>query len=180
MSGIFGKAKGFVSSPMGGYVVMILSYVAMVVWFNLFVTIMGYFDDIYTYEHISSFTLLQLGVKIAPAIIHIMMLGVFMAGQVWGHQTASKGSGIQTILWVVFTALQIILFLAMFVSILDALYQVLSLATIANYIALEVVVQMSAALLFLWNIFALPIWNVATTVKSYKKGKSSSALPAST
>ena len=78
------------------------------------------------------------------------------------------------LMWVVFGALQILLFLALFSTVISSLYTVLQDSSIATYIALQTVVQISAAIIFLSGIFAGG-WNISTGVREGKKNKKKAA-----
>jgi hypothetical protein len=81
-----------------------------------------------------------------------------------------QGSGVNMLMWVVFGALQILLFLALFSTVIGSLYTILQDSSIASYIALQTVVQISAAIIFLSGIFAGG-WNISTGIRNQKKKK---------
>ena len=61
-------------------------------------------------------------------------------------------------------------FLALFSTVISSLYTILQDSSIASYIALQTVVQISAAIIFLSGIFAGG-WNISTGIRNQKKKK---------
>ena len=86
------------------------------------------------------------------------------------HELQQGGAGVNMLMWVVFGALQILLFLALFSTVITSLYTILQDSSIASYIALQTVVQISAAIIFLSGIFAGG-WNISTGIRNQKKKK---------
>ena len=164
--------RGLTKGPMGGFLGMVLAFLGIVLWTTLFGSIMTQFGVLLGYAHLSSFTLLSTLYKIGPVIIFLGVLGGLGFGYYKGMKSAGGGEGVNSLLMVVFGALQIILFLSLFPTVVDALYTVLSDSSITVYIGLQTVVQISAAIIFLGGIFAGG-WNIASGVKSYRKKKSS-------
>lgn len=168
--------KSLLKGPYAAFLGMVFTFLGIVLWTTLFGTIMAQFDTLMAYANLSSFTLLETLYKIGPVIIFLGVLG----GLGWGYyksymSSKGKGDGINSLMWIVFGALQIILFLSLFPTVVTSLYTVLSLSSIANYIALSTVVQISAAIIFLGGLFAGG-WNVATGVRAVRgKNKAKAA-----
>ena len=168
---MFGKS----ASPMSAFMGMVLTFLGIVLWATLFDTILAQFDTLMGYTHLSSFTLLQTMYQIGPVILFLGVLGLLGWGYYKSYMTsAHAGTGVNMLMWVVFGALQILLFLALFSTVISSLYTVLQDSSIASYIALQTVVQISAAIIFLSGIFAGG-WNISTGIRTGKKNKSKSA-----
>ena len=170
---MFGKN----ASPMTSFMGMVLTFLGIVLWATLFDTILAQFDVLMGYTHLSSFTLLQTMYEIGPVILFLGVLGLLG----WGYYTSymkstAKGDSINMLMWVVFGALQILLFLALFSTVISSLYTILQDSSIASYIALQTVVQISAAIIFLSGIFAGG-WNISTGIRNQRK-KKANATPA--
>ena len=76
---MFGKS----SSPMQAFMGMVLTFLGIVLWSTLFVTILQQFDTLMGYTHLSSFTLLQTMYQIGPVILFLGVLGLLG----WGSTT---------------------------------------------------------------------------------------------
>jgi hypothetical protein len=167
------------ASPMSSFMGMVLTFLGIVLWATLFDTILAQFDILMGYAHLSSFTLLQTMYQIGPVILFLGVLGLLG----WGYYTSymhstAKGDSINMLMWVVFGALQILLFLALFSTVISSLYTILQDSSIASYIALQTVVQISAAIIFLSGIFAGG-WNISTGIRNQRKKKAKAgATPA--
>ena len=139
-------------------------------------TILQQFDTLMGYSHLSSFTLLQTMYQIGPVILFLGVLGLLGWGYYNSYMNSNKqGSGVNMLMWVVFGALQILLFLALFSTVISSLYTILQDSSIASYIALQTVVQISAAIIFLSGIFAGG-WNIQP-VFATRKRKNQPQLP---
>jgi hypothetical protein len=138
----------------GGFMVMIVSFLGMVLWATLFKTVMGFFDALAAFPTASAYIVFSTIIDIAPTILFIG--GVFGAGLGYrqGYRQATGAAGINGLLLIVFGALEIILFLAMFPTIMTALEAIRTSATIANYIALGIVIEIAPAILLLGGLFA--------------------------
>ena len=168
---MFGKS----ASPMQAFMGMVLTFLGIVLWATLFDTILQQFDTLMGYTHLSSFTLLQTMYEIGPVILFLGVLGLLGWGYYTSYMNSNKqGTGVNMLMWVVFGALQILLFLALFSTVISSLYTVLQDSSIASYIALQTVVQISAAIIFLSGIFAGG-WNISTGIRNQKKKKSAAA-----
>lgn len=150
--------------PMGGFLGMVMTFLGIVLWTTLFSSIMAQFGTLLGYAHLSSFTLLQTLYQIGPVIIFLGVLGAMGWGYYKSYMSSNKGEGVNSLMWVVFGALQIILFLSLFPTVVSSLYTVLTDSSITSYIALSTVVQISAAIIFLGGIFAGG-WNISQGVK---------------
>jgi hypothetical protein len=143
----------------------------IVLWATLFDTILAQFDTLMGYSHLTEFTLLQTMYEIGPVILFLGVLGLLGWGYYTSYMKANRAQGgINMLMWVVFGSLQILLFLALFSTVISSLYTVLQDSSIASYIALQTVVQISAAIIFLSGIFAGG-WNISTGIRSGKKKK---------
>ena len=157
---------------MSAFMGMVLTFLGIVLWATLFDTILAQFDTLMGYTHLSSFTLLQTMYQIGPVILFLGVLGLLGWGYYKSYMTSSHaGGGVGMLMWVVFGALQILLFLALFSTVISSLYTVLQDSSIASYIALQTVVQISAAIIFLSGIFAGG-WNISTGIRRGRKAKS--------
>ena len=161
--------------PMGGFLGMVLTFLGIVLWVTLFGSIVTQFGVLLAYAHLSSFTLLQTLYQIGPVVIFLGVLGGLGWGYYKSYMSSNKGDGVNMLMWVVFGALQIILFLSLFPTVVTSLYTVLTDSSISSYIALSTVVQISAAIIFLGGIFAGG-WNIAQGVKSGRKAKANNSF----
>ena len=151
----------------GGFMIMILSFLGMVLWATMFETIMTFFDALAAFPTASAYIVFETIIQIAPTILFIG--GIF--GAAWGYQKGYKqatGQGINSLLMIVSGALELILLLAMFPSIMTALESIRTMATIDTYIALEIVVQIAPAILLLGGLF-MGGRSIVGGVKSRKK-----------
>jgi hypothetical protein len=166
--------NGITKGPLGGFMGMVFTFLGIVLWVTLFGSIMTMFDNLLGYAHLSSFTLLSTLYQIGPVIIFLGMLAALGWGYYKGYMSSSKGEGLNFLMWIVFGALQIILFLSLFPTVVTSLYTVLSDSSISNYIALGTVIQISAAIIFLGGLFAGG-WNIAQGVKQVRKSNKNKA-----
>jgi len=142
----------------GGFMFMILSIVAMVLAITMFQTIMTYIG--YTVV-----------VGVTPTLLLLTMVGAGGWGYKHGYDQAVQNGS--SLLLMVFGILEIILFAALFPTIMAALEAVRTMTGITNYIALQVVVEIVPVLLWLGGLFA----GGATTVGGFRhrsKGAASS------
>lgn len=153
---------------MAGFLGMVLTFLGIVLWVTLFGAIMTQFDTLLTYAHLASFTLLQTLYQIGPVVIFLGVLGGMGWGYYKSYMSTTKGEGVNMLMWVVFGALQIILFLSLFPTVVTSLYTVLTDSSISQYIALSTVLQISAAIIFLGGIFAGG-WNISQGIKQGRK-----------
>lgn len=161
--------------PYAGFLGMVFTFLGIVLWTTLFGSIMTQFGTLLGYANLSSFTLLQTLYQIGPVIIFLGVLGMMGWGYYKSYMSSSKGEGVASLMWIVFGALQIILFLSLFPTVVTALYTILTDSSITAYIALSTVVQISAAIIFLGGIFAGG-WNVSQGVRKMRKNRGARQL----
>jgi hypothetical protein len=153
----------------GGFMFMILSVVAMVLAITMFQTIMTYIDSDLAVANASAYIGYTVVVGVTPTLLLLTIVG----GGAWGYkhgydQAVSNGA---SLILMVFGILELILFAALFPTIMSALEAVRTLPTIANYIALQVVVEIVPVLLWLGGLFA----GGATTVGGFRHRSKGSA-----
>jgi len=137
-----------------GFMVMIISFLGMVLWVTLFGTIMTFFSALAAWPSASAYIVFSTIVGIAPTILFIGGLAGGAFGYRHGYQQVTGSEeGVNSLMLVVFGALEVILLLAMFPSIMKALDGILAL-NLTNYIALSIVIQISPAILLLGGLFA--------------------------
>ena len=164
--------NSMLKGPYAGFLGMVFTFLGIVLWVTLFSSILAQFDSLIGYANLSQFTLLKTLYQIGPVLVFLGVLGLLGWGYASSFNKSKQGSGINFLMWIVFAALQIILFLSLFPTIVTSLYTVLTDSSISQFIALSTVVQISAAIIFLGGLFAAGL-NVATGVGARKKGKSS-------
>ena len=154
----------------GGFMFMILSIVAMVLSITMFQSIMTYIALDMAVTNASAYIGYTVVVGVTPTLLLLTIVG----GAGWGYkhgydQAVNNGA---SLILMVFGILEIILFAALFPTIMAALEAVRTLPSIANYIALEVVVQIVPVLLWLGGLFA----GGATAVGGFRhRGKGATA-----
>lgn len=142
-----------------GFLIMTISFVGIVLFTSVFLNIMEQVENIRSYTHISSFIVLSILVQIAPTVLLIAAL--LMAK--WGYgkgemQAAATDSG--GLMRLVYGAIGLILFLALFYVYLPYMYYIYDGGTTtnatftpSNYIALQTVASVIPAVLLLGGIF---------------------------
>jgi hypothetical protein len=160
----------------GGFFQMILGILGLVLYSVLFRTILTYFVNILNDQYTASFLILDILVKIAPSILFLAVTFTSLwFGTVKGYQKAVS-SGINGLFLVVLGAIEIILFLALFLTILDNYGPLLTSDNVSDFIALTLVIQIAPAIIFLAGIFS----GIGTAMggnKLAKKQKSAGASP---
>jgi hypothetical protein len=126
--------------------------VAMVLAITMFQTIMTYIDLDLAVANASAYIGYTVVVGVTPTLLLLTIVG----GGVWGYkhgydQAVANGA---SLLLMVFGILEIILFAALFPTIMAALETVRTMRSITDYIALQVVVEIVPVLLWLGGLFA--------------------------
>ncbi len=139
----------------GGFVVMILSVLGIVLFVTLFGSVMGAFDDLLLVD-LTDFIALTTVIGIAPVIL--LLGGIFGAGFAYwrGYKSASgSGSDPGGLLRMVLGVLVIILFVTLFATIAESFGDLFTLYDgDTNYIAFDTVLTIVPTILFLGGIFA--------------------------
>jgi hypothetical protein len=154
----------------GGFMIMIFSYLGMVLSITMFQNMMTYFDTLAAVPNASAYIAYTIGIEISPTIILLGIVGAAGWGYRKGYQQA-VANGVNGLLLTVFGFLEVILFLALFPTIMTALEAIRTLPTISDYIALQVVVQIVPIILFLGGLFA----GGATVVGGIRQSKKQKA-----
>lgn len=141
------------------FIIMTFAVVGVVLFVSIFSSIMEQMEVVRTYANISTFTALSTIVGIAPTVL--LIGGVFAAG--FGYYKGYKGASAQDasgVLRMVFGIVQVILFVALFYTILTSFYTLyLGGATEnasfypAEYTAFRTVTAIGPTILFLTGIF---------------------------
>ena len=71
---------------------MVLTFLGIVLWSTLFVTILQQFDVLMGYTHLSSFTLLQTMYEIGPVILFLGVLGLLGWGYYSSYMNSNKAA----------------------------------------------------------------------------------------
>jgi hypothetical protein len=158
------------SGKNGGFLMMVLSVLGVVLWVTLFSTILDAFVTLYGtgWTNYIAFATIC---KIVPTIL--FLAGIFGAG--FGYYkgyTQAQAGGINSLLLMVFGALEIILFVTLFATIMTGMETLRTHANVTLFIAMSTVVSIAPTVLFLAGIFA----GGATAVGGWRKRKKSRAL----
>jgi hypothetical protein len=154
----------------GGFLMMVFGILGLVLWTTLFTPILDAFVVLASLSYISNYIAFEVIIKIVPSIL--FLAGIF--GGLWlqykGYKKA-MGSGINALLVTVMGALEIILFVTLFATVMGGIEDIRTSDNITYFIALATVVSISPAILFLSGIFA----GGAMAVGGWKKNKSGKA-----
>lgn len=145
------------------FIVMTFAVVGIVLYVSMFSNVLSGMEALRTYAHISTFTALSTIVKIAPTVL--LIGGIFAAS--FGYYKGYKGAGTQDasgVLRMVFGIVQIILFVALFLTIMTSMYSLHSAGNASEYTAFQTVVAIAPTVLFLGGIFG----GVATAVSGVR------------
>lgn len=166
--------KNIVGGKGGGFLMMVLSILGVVLYVTLFSNILTGFVSLESVTNAASYTAYSTVVKIAPTIL--FLVGIFGAGLLYykGYKTASN-SGVNGMMMVVFGALELILFTALFVTIMSAMETLRTNANVGDFTALSTVIQIAPAVLLLGGLFAGGM-SVVSGAKKIKKGRKSSMV----
>ena len=153
-----------------GFLVMTISFVGIVLFTSIFLNIMEQLENIRGYANIDSFLVLSILVQIAPAT---MLIGALLVAR-WGYSkgeltaAASDSGGLMRM---VFGAIGLILFIALFYVFLPYMYYIYDGGTTtngtftpSNYIALQTVASIVPSVLFIGGIF----YTGRTAYRGYK------------
>lgn len=156
-----------------GFLVMTISFVGIVLFTSIFLNIMTQVELIRSYSNISSFLVLSILVQIAPVV---MLIGSLLVAR-WGYsrgETMAAASDASGLMRMVYGAIGLILFCALFYVFLPYMYYIYNGGTTANatftpsnYIALQTVASIIPAVLFIGGIFMTG----RTAVRGYKARK---------
>jgi hypothetical protein len=154
----------------GGFMIMIFSFLGLVLGLTMFRSMMTYFDALAAVPNASAYIAYAIGIEIAPTLILLGIVGAAGWGYRKGYMQATE-SGVNGLLLTVFGFLEIIVFLALFPTIMSSLEAVRTLETISSYIALQVVVEIVPIILLLGGLFA----GGSTAVGGFRQGKKNKA-----
>ena len=160
----------------GGFVAMAFSVLSIVLLVTMFSNILTGFQTLAANEHIATFLIFEIVIKIVPTIL--LLLWFFGSGVAFaaGYMSVSTGGGDASgIIRSVFGVMMVILFVTLFDTILDAFY-VLWLADNATkyFVAFQTVVTIIPGILFLSGIFAgigTAVGGAKNIIKKVKGGR---------
>lgn len=153
----------------GGFLAMILSVLGVVLYVTMFSTVMTAFVALAAVTGLSNFIALSTVIGIAPTVLFLG--GIFAGGFTYykGYRAAATGGG-NGLLMMVLGVLQIILFVTLFSTIVEATYTLWgTYNTSTTWIAFPIVLRIAPTVLFLGGIFA----GGATAVKGWRMRRSS-------
>lgn len=157
-------------SSTAAFLQMVFSILGIVLFVTMFNTILTGFGTLWTASGISNYTGFTTVLQIGPTVLFLG--GVF--GGAWayykGYQKAIS-SGINGLLLVVLGAIEIILFLALFSTILTSTATIYASAN-ATWIALQTVIGIAPTVLLLGGLYA----GGATAVGGYRSRRSSAVV----
>lgn len=158
-----GKTKGFL--------MMVFSVLGIVLYVTLFNNILDAFAALAITSGIANYIAFTTIIKISPAIL--LLAGLFAAGLLYyqGYKTGA-GAGINSMLLMVMGALEIILFVTLFATILTGFESLRTHDNITYFTALSTVVTIMPTVLFLAGILGGGL----TAVGGWKRRKSSRAI----
>lgn len=159
------------SGKNAGFLMMVLSILGIVLYVTLFSNILSAFVALAETSGLSNYIAFSTVLKIAPTILFLVAIGGAAFAYYKGYGKAVSG-GINSLLLVVFGALEIILFVTLFSTVMTGMESVRTSDNIDYFIALSTVVSIAPTLLFLGGIFA----GGATAVGGWRRGKKSKAL----
>lgn len=139
--------------PNSNFLVMVVATLGLVLYVTLFNTIVEAMYTLYGTTNASCYTAFTTVVSIAPTVLFLG--GVFGAGFAFykGYKGAMSSS-VNGLFMIVLGALQIILFVTLFSTIMTAMEVIRTYANIATFIALSTVVTIAPTVLLLGGIFA--------------------------
>ncbi len=150
---------------------MIIGVLGLVLYVTMFSSILTAFVTLLGATNIASYIAFETVVKIAPTIL--FLLGIF--GSSWlyyhGYKQAMQ-AGINGLIMVVFGALQIILFVTLFSTIMSSMETLRTADNVSSFIAFTTVVGIAPTILLLLGLFS----GGAVAVGGYKGSKSKGSL----
>lgn len=153
----------------GGFLKMIFATVIIVLFCASYSTILAAFNTIWITVGLSNFIGMDIATRIGPTLVYIMaVLGAAALYKSGYSQIAGGSADTSGVLRMIFGILNIILFLTLFSTILTNLATVYASAN-STWIALQIVVSISAVVLFLSGLFA----GGATAYGGWKQRKGS-------
>jgi hypothetical protein len=142
------------SGKYGGLFQMILGTLGLVLFTTVFGTILTYFVTLAENSALANFLVMDILVKIGPTLLFLGgLFSLIYFGQVKGFQRAS-GAGIGSLVMVVYGAIEVILFLAMFNVILNNFEALRTSDNLSYFIALSVCISIGPAMAFLAGLFS--------------------------
>jgi len=162
-----------VGKSKGGFITMVMSAVAIVLFVTLFQNVMDALDNLLLVAGIGDFKAFEIIIIIAPTVL--MLSGVIGSGIGYykGYSSVSKSGGDTAgLIRMVMGLLVIVLFITLFETIATAFVDMLALYAGGDYIAFETILTIIPTLLFIGGIFA----GVATTVGGYRSRRKKKAL----
>jgi hypothetical protein len=149
---------------------MIVGILGLVLWTNMFPTILTGLVTLANLDYIANYTAFETVLKISASVIYLG--GIF--GMAWiqkfGYQQASS-AGVNMLIATVLGVLEIILFVTLFATVMTGIEAVRTADNVSYFIALSTVVQLSPAILFLLGLFS----GGAMAVSGYKSSKKDKA-----
>lgn len=136
----------------GGFLVMILSVLGIVLWVTLFETILAAFVTLYGTGW-TNFIAFATIVKIVPTVLFLAVLGGLGFGGYKGYSMAMGKGGINDLLMMVFGALGLLLFVTLFSSVMTAMETLRTADNVSLFIAFTTVVGIMPTVLFLAGVF---------------------------
>ncbi len=137
----------------GAFILMIIGVLGLVLWTNMFPTILNGLVSLANLDYLSNYTAMDTILKISASVLYLG--GIF--GTAWlqrmGYQRAT-GAGVNALLITVLGVLEIILFVTLFATIMSGIETIRTADNVDYFIALTTVVQLSPAILFLMGIFS--------------------------
>ncbi len=169
-----GKVMGGKNS---GFFMMVIAILSMVLYVTLFNNILTGFVSLLSVTNAASYIAYSTVVQIGPTILFLG--GIFGMGMLYykGYQKAT-GAGVNGLFLIVLGALEIILFVTLFTTIMSAMETIRTNASIDSFIALSTVVQIAPVILLLGGLFAgaMTVTAGVRARKAGRKGKSILAM----
>jgi hypothetical protein len=154
------------SGKNGGFLQMVLAVLGVVLYVTMFANILAGFVSLLEVANIGEYIAFETVVKIAPTIL--FLIGIFGAGALYYHgYKQATGAGINSMLLIVFGALQIILFVTLFSTIMTAMESLRTHANVTAFIAFQTVVEIAPTILLLMGLFS----GGAVAVSGWRKSK---------
>lgn len=139
----------------GGFVAMVMSILGLVLFVSVFDKVLEALESIRIYEYLSTFLVMDIVVVIVPSIL--LLAGTAAAGfGYWkGFQSLEvSGKDEAGIMRMLLSAVGIILFFSMFLTILTSFYGLYSADNASEYLVFQTVVTILPTILFLSGTFA--------------------------